>query len=58
VSDQVMVSTLGDAPEPKDWLSVLRQNVLSAVQSRGNHDNFSAVAIRLDPVLPLAKTSV
>lgn len=58
VSDQAMVSTLRDAPEPKDWLGVLRQNVLNAVQSRGNHDNFSAVAIRLDPVHPLANTSV
>ncbi len=56
VPDLVMVNTLGQAPEPKDWLSVLRQDVLNAVQARGKHDNFSAVAIRLDPAFPLEKT--
>lgn len=48
LSDPTLLGMLEQAASPQDWLDRIRRQILDAVQTATNHDNFSAIAIWLD----------
>jgi serine/threonine protein phosphatase PrpC len=47
VTDAELVQELADSSDPQDWLSRLARRVVTGTAHKPNHDNYSAIAVRL-----------